>query len=64
MVYRYFERPMAEAPPSIMQLWERYHKCLVTTDPTESVQIIEQFEPAVLAGAEPPPWMRAVGETT
>ncbi len=57
-----FERPTAEAPPSIMQLWERYQQCLGTTDPTELVLIIEQFERAVLAGAEPPPWMRAWGD--
>lgn len=44
-----------------MPLWERYQQCLVTTDPTELVLIIDQFERAMLAGAEPPFWMRAWG---
>jgi len=44
-----------------MPLWERYQQCLVTTDPTELVLIIEQFERVMLAGAEPPSWMRAWG---
>lgn len=52
---------MAEAPPSIMPLWERYQQCLVTTDPTEFVLIIDQLERVRLAGAEPPSWMRAWG---
>ena len=52
---------MAEAPPSIMPLWERYQQCLVTTDPTELVLTINQFEYVMLAGAEPPSWMRAWG---
>ena len=55
------ERPTAEAPLSIMPLWERYQQCLVTTDPTELVLIIGQFERVMLAGAEPPSWMRAWG---
>ena len=55
------ERPTAEAPPSIMPLWERYQQCLVTTDPTELVLIIDQFERVMLAGAEPPSWIRAWG---
>ena len=45
-----------------MPLWERYQQCLVTTDPTELVLIIEQFERVMLAGAEPPSWMRAWGD--
>ena len=57
-----FERPTADAPPSIMPLWERYQQCLVTTDPTELVLIIDQFERVMLAGAEPPSWMRAWGD--
>ena len=56
------EQPTAEAPPPIMPLWERYQYCLVTTDPTELVLIIDQFERVMLAGAEPPFWMRAWGD--
>ena len=55
------ERPTAEAPPSIMPLWERYQQCLVTTDPTELALIIDQFERVVSEGAEPPSWMKAWG---
>ena len=44
-----------------MPLWARYQQCLVTTDPTELVLIIDQFERVMLAGAEPPSWMRAWG---
>ncbi len=44
-----------------MPLWERYQQCLVTTHPTELVLIIEQFEYVMLAGTEPPSWMRAWG---
>ena len=55
------ERHTAEAPPSIMPLWERYQQCLVTTDPTELVLIIDQLERVMLAGAEPPSWIRAWG---
>jgi hypothetical protein len=55
------ERPTAETPSSIMPLWERYQQCLVITDPTELVLIIDQFERMVPAGAEPPFWMRAWG---
>ena len=57
-----FERATAEAPPSIMPLWERHQRCLVTTDPTELVFIIDQFERVMLARAEPPSWMRAWGD--
>lgn len=53
---------MAEAPPPIMLLWERYQQCLVTTDPAELVLIIDQLERVMLAGAEPPSWMRAWGD--
>jgi hypothetical protein len=56
-----FERPTAEAPSLIMPLWERYQQCLVITDPTELVLIIDQIERVMLAGAEPPSWMRAWG---
>jgi len=56
-----FERPAAEDLPSIMPLWERYQQCLVTTDPTELVLIIDQFERVMPAGAAPPSWMRAWG---
>jgi hypothetical protein len=45
-----------------MPLWERYQRCLVTTDPTELVLIIDQFERVMLAGTEPPSWMRAWGD--
>jgi hypothetical protein len=44
-----------------MALWERYQQCLVTTDSTELVLIIDQFERVMLAGAEPPSWMWAWG---
>jgi len=44
-----------------MPLWERYQKCLVTADPTELAQIIDQFEHVMLAGTEPPSWMKALG---
>ncbi|MDN5940381.1 MAG: hypothetical protein L0H94_00745 [Nitrospira sp.] len=57
-----FERPTAEAPPPIMLLWERYHQCLVTTDPTVLVLIIDQLERVMPAGAEPPSWMRSWGD--
>ena len=53
---------MAEAPPPIMLLWERYQQCLVTTDPAELVLIIDQFERVMIAGTEPPSWMRAWGD--
>jgi len=56
-----FERPTAEAPPSIMPLWERYQQCVVTTDLTELVLIIDQFERVMPAGSAPPSWMRAWG---
>jgi hypothetical protein len=45
-----------------MPLWERYQQCLVTTDPAELVLIIDQLERVMLAGAEPPSWMRAWGQ--
>ena len=57
-----FERPTAEAPPSIMPLWEGYQHCLVATDTMELFLIIEQFERVVPAGAEPPFWIRALGD--
>jgi hypothetical protein len=44
-----------------MPLWARYQQCLVTTDPTELVLIIDQFERVMSAGAAPPSWMRAWG---
>ena len=45
-----------------MPLWAHYQQCLVTTDPTELVLIIDRFERVMLAGAEPPSWMRAWGD--
>ncbi|MCI0426888.1 MAG: hypothetical protein L0Z46_02585 [Nitrospiraceae bacterium] len=57
-----FERPTAEAPPSIMPLWERYQQCLIATDPTELVLIIDQFERVMSAGVELPSWMRTWGD--
>lgn len=45
-----------------MPLWERYQQCLVTTDPTELILIIDQFERVMLARAEPPSWMRTWGD--
>jgi len=55
------ERSTADLQPSIMPLWERYQQCLVATDYTELIQIIEQFERVVSEGADPPSWMRAWG---
>ena len=43
-----FERPTAEAPSSIVPLWERYQQYLVATDPTELILIIDQFERVML----------------
>jgi hypothetical protein len=57
-----FEQPTAEAPPPIMSLWTRYQQCLVTTDPTELAQIIDQFEHVLLAGTKPPSWMKVLGD--
>jgi hypothetical protein len=53
---------MAENLPPIMPLWERYQQCLVATDPTELLLIIDQLEQVVPAGAEPPSWMRFLGQ--
>lgn len=55
------EHPTGEVSPPIMLLWERYQQCLVTTDPSELVLIIEQFERVVSERTEPPSWMRAWG---
>jgi hypothetical protein len=44
-----------------MPLWERYQQYLVTTDPTELVLIIDQFERVMPAGAALPSWMRVWG---
>jgi hypothetical protein len=57
-----FERATAEAPPSIMPLWEHYKQCLVTTDPAELTLIIDKFELATSAEVDPPSWMRAWGQ--
>jgi hypothetical protein len=56
------ERTTAEAPLSVMPLWERYQQCLVATDPMELDLIIAQFEWVVSEGAEPPSWMKAWGD--
>jgi hypothetical protein len=56
------ERPTTEAPLPIMLLWAHYQRCLVTTDPTEFVSIIDQLESVVSARAEPPSWIRAWGQ--
>jgi hypothetical protein len=56
------EQSTGKAPPPIMLLWERYQQCLVTSDPTELVRIIEQFERVVSEEAEPPSWMKAWGD--
>ncbi len=53
---------MAEDLPPIMPLWERYQQCLVATDPTELLLIIDQLEQVVPAGAEPPSWTRPWGQ--
>ncbi|MGH7217096.1 MAG: hypothetical protein ACREIG_07670 [Nitrospiraceae bacterium] len=55
------ERSTAEAPLSIMPLWERYQQCLMTTDLTELALIIDEFEHVTAVGAEPPSWMKAWG---
>jgi hypothetical protein len=55
------EQPAAEDLPSIMPSWERYQQCLVTTDRTELVFIIEKLEHVVSARAELPSWIRAWG---
>ncbi len=44
-----------------MPLWERYQQCLVATNPDELVLVIDRFESATHAGAEPPSWMRTWG---
>lgn len=44
-----------------MPLWERYQQCLATTDPTEFVVIIDQIERVMLAGVDPPSWMKGWG---
>jgi hypothetical protein len=44
-----------------MPLWKRYQQCLVTTDLTELVLIIDQFERVMPSGSAPPSWMRAWG---
>jgi hypothetical protein len=55
------EGPAENALMPIMPLWERYQQCLVSTNPGEIVLIIDQFEQATHAGAEPPSWLRAWG---
>ena len=55
------DRSAAEVSSSIMPLWERYQQCLVTTDLTELMLIVDQFEHVMLAGTEPPSWMKAWG---
>jgi hypothetical protein len=57
-----FERATAEAPPSIMPLWERYQQCLVSTDLAELTLIIGKFELATPTDVEPPSWMRVWGQ--
>ena len=44
------ERTTADVLPPIMSFWESYQHCLVATDPTELVLIIEQFERVVSEG--------------
>lgn len=56
-----FERHPVSDQPSIMHLWERYQQCLATTDHAELALLIDQFERATFAGAEPPSWMKAWG---
>jgi hypothetical protein len=46
-------------PPSVMPLWERYQQCLDTNEPATLLQLVEQFEQVMLAGPEPPTWMRS-----
>ena len=43
-----FERPTAEAPLLSVPLWECYQQCLVTTDPTELILIIDQYKRVML----------------
>lgn len=45
-----------------MPLWERYQRCLITTDPAEFALIIGQFERVMPMRVEPPAWMKAWGE--
>jgi hypothetical protein len=47
------------APPSVMPLWERYQQCLEANEPATLLQLVEQFEQVMLAGPEPPAWMRS-----
>jgi hypothetical protein len=56
-----FERATAEAPLSIMPLWERYQRCLVTTDLAELTLIIDKFELTAPTEVDPPSWIRAWG---
>ena len=46
-------------PPSVMPLWERYQQCLEANEPATLLQLVEQFEQVMLAGPEPPTWMRS-----
>ena len=55
------DRTTGEALPPIMPLWERYQRCLVTTNPGELVLIIDELESVTPVGTAPPSWMRAWG---
>lgn len=55
-----FERGEGRAP-SIMPLWSRYQECLTTSEPSALRQIVGQFDQVVLAGSEPPAWMKPWG---
>jgi hypothetical protein len=47
--------------PSVMPLWERYLQCLVASEPTELLQIVDQIEEVMLTGPEPPAWLQSWG---
>ncbi len=53
-----------EEPPasSIMPLWERYQQCVAAMDPERLLPIVEQFEQVMLAGPEPPAWLKSWGQ--
>ena len=47
--------------PSVMPLWERYRQCLVASEPTELLRIVDQIELVMFTGPEPPPWLKSWG---
>lgn len=51
-----------DQPFSVWPLWEQYRQCLTDTDPADLLSTVERLERALLAGAEPPPWLTLLGE--